>query len=88
MRTIPFVRWIANAAACLTGPHGAVTDQAQESGNSRQSAYDHAQKVLDAVEAQHSGGPTPSWNSAVWDDPEQSRQSCMAAAISRDMPRH
>ena len=58
MRTIPFVRWIANAAACLAGPHGAVTDQAQQSGCSRQSAYDHAQKVLDAVEAQHTGGPT------------------------------
>jgi hypothetical protein len=58
MRTIPFVRWIANAAACLVGSHGAVTQQAQESGCSRQSAYDHAQKVLAAVEAQHSGGPT------------------------------
>jgi hypothetical protein len=59
MRTIPLVRWIANAAACLTGTHGAVTEQAQESGCSRQSAYDHAQKVLDAVAAQHGGGPTP-----------------------------
>jgi hypothetical protein len=58
MRTIPFVRWIANAAACLTGPHGAVTANAQQSGCSRQSAYDHSQKVLAAVEAQHSGGPT------------------------------
>jgi hypothetical protein len=58
MHTIPLVRWIANAAACFTGPHGAVTDQAQQSGCSRQSAYDHAQKVLDAVEVQHSGGPT------------------------------
>ena len=57
MRTIPFVRWIANAAACLTGPHGAVTEKAQEAGCSRQSAYDHAQKVLAAVESQHSGGP-------------------------------
>ena len=58
MRTIPFVRWIANAAACLAGPHGAVTEQAQQSGCSRQCVYDHAQKVLAAVEAQHSGGPT------------------------------
>jgi hypothetical protein len=58
MRTIPFVRWIAHAAACLTGPHGAVTEKANQSGCSRQSAYDHAQKVLAAVEAQHSGGPT------------------------------
>jgi hypothetical protein len=58
MHTIPFVRWIANAAACLTGSHGAVTEQAEESGCSRQTAYDHSQKVLAAVEAQHSGGPT------------------------------
>ena len=29
MRTIPFVGWIANAAARFTGPHGAVTEQAQ-----------------------------------------------------------
>jgi hypothetical protein len=58
MRTIPFVRWIANAAACLTGPHGAVTEQAQQSGCSRQCAYNHAQQVLAAVEAEHSGGPT------------------------------
>jgi hypothetical protein len=58
MRTIPFVRWIANAAACLTGPHGAVTAQAQQSGCSRQCAYNHAQQVLAAVAAEHSGGPT------------------------------
>ena len=59
MRTIPLTRWIANAAACLTGPHGAVTEQAQQSGCSRQCVYDHAEKVLIAVEARHGGGPTP-----------------------------
>src|SRR5262249_40131183 len=58
MRTIPFVRWIANAAARLTGHHGAVIQQAQLSGCSRQCVYDHAQKVLAAVEAEHQGGPT------------------------------
>ena len=58
MCTIPFVRWIANAAACLAGPHGAVTEQAQQSGCSRQCAYNHARQVLAAVEAEHSGGPT------------------------------
>lgn len=57
MRTIPFVRWIANAAACLTGPHGAVTEQAQQSGCSRQCVYNHAQQVMAAVEAEHKGGP-------------------------------
>jgi hypothetical protein len=58
MRTIPFVRWIANAAACFAGPHGAVTEQAQQSGCSRQCVYNHAQEVMAAVEAEHSGGPT------------------------------
>lgn len=58
MRAIPFVRWIANAAAHLTGPHGAVTDEARQSGCSRQCVYDHAQKVLAAVETAHLGGPT------------------------------
>jgi hypothetical protein len=58
MCTIPFVSWIANAAARFTGSHGAVTEQAQQIGCSRQCVYDHAQKVLEAVEAQHSGGPT------------------------------
>jgi hypothetical protein len=58
MRTIPFVGWIANAAARLVGNHGAVTATAQQTGCSRQCVYDHSQKVLAAVEAQHSGGPT------------------------------
>ena len=58
MRTIPFTRWIANAAARWTGSHGAVTAAAEQNGCSRQCAYDHSQKVLTAVEAQHGGGPT------------------------------
>src|SRR5215831_13753476 len=58
MRTIPFVGWIANAAARLLGSHGAVTDRARQAGCSRQCVYDHAQKVLAAVAAEHGGGPT------------------------------
>src|SRR5215831_18143013 len=58
MLTIPLVDWIANAAARLTGHHGAVTQQAQQCGCSRQSVYDHSQKVLAAVEAEHGPGPT------------------------------
>jgi hypothetical protein len=58
MRTIPFVGWIANAAARWVGTHGTVTATAQQTGCSRQCVYDHAQKVLAAVEAQHDGGPT------------------------------
>jgi hypothetical protein len=58
MRTIPFVSWIANAAAGLLGRRGAVTQQAQQTGCSRQCIYDHAHKVLAAVAAEHGGGPT------------------------------
>jgi hypothetical protein len=58
MCNLPSGRWIANAAAGLTGVHGAVTDQAQQSGCSRQCVYDHTQKVVAAVEVQHSGGST------------------------------
>jgi hypothetical protein len=58
MRTIPFVGWIANAAARWTGSHGAVIATAEQNGCSRQCVYDHSQKVLAAVEAQHGGGPT------------------------------
>src|SRR5215472_16615616 len=58
MLTIPLVDWIANAAVRLTGNHGAVTQQAQQCGCSRQSVCDHAQKVLAAVKAQHGPGPT------------------------------
>ena len=40
MYTAPFVGWIANVAARLMGPHGAVTEQqAHKSGCSRQSVY-------------------------------------------------
>jgi hypothetical protein len=50
MCTIPLVGWIANAAARLTGPRGAVTVRALEAGCCRQSVYDHARKVESAVE--------------------------------------
>src|SRR3982751_2327757 len=58
MLKIPVASWIANAAACLCGPHGAVTAQARSAGCSRQAAYDHAHKVHAAVEAEHVVGPT------------------------------
>jgi hypothetical protein len=58
MCKISFGGWIANAAARFTGNYGAVTGQAEQSGCSRQSVYDHADKVLAAVEAEHGGGPT------------------------------
>ena len=44
--------------SAFTGRHGAVTEPAQQAGCSRQCVYDHARKVLAAVEAQHGGGRT------------------------------
>jgi hypothetical protein len=49
--------WIGNAAAVLTGPHGAVSRQTHEAGCSRQAAYDHAHQVLHAVADAQLPGP-------------------------------
>ncbi|HMB02678.1 MAG TPA: hypothetical protein VKP69_02935 [Isosphaeraceae bacterium] len=58
MFKIPIALWIANAAARLNGMHGEVTRHAEAADCSRQTVYDHAQKVQAAVDAEHSGGPT------------------------------
>jgi hypothetical protein len=58
MLKIPFVTWIANAAAELTGCYGDVTRQAEVADCSRQTVYDHALKVQAAVADAHDGGPT------------------------------
>jgi hypothetical protein len=57
MCTIPFVPWIANAAARFSGTHGAVSSQARRADCSRQAIYDQARKVRDAIVAAYSGGP-------------------------------
>ena len=49
MLNIPFVTWIANAAAGLTGGYGEVTRQAELADCSRRTIYDHAQKVQAAL---------------------------------------
>src|SRR3954464_11585174 len=58
MLKIPFVTWIANAAAATNGAYGDVTRQADLADCSRQTIYDHARKVQAAVEDAHDGGPT------------------------------
>lgn len=57
MLTLPLPTWIANAAAVLTGPRGDVTQRARDAQCSRQTVYDHAQKVQHAVAAEHQVGP-------------------------------
>src|SRR2546423_40427 len=58
MTRLPPLTWIGNAAAVLCGPFGAVTRQARQAGCSRQAAYDHAQRVQQAVTDAQSAGPT------------------------------
>lgn len=50
MNTLPPQLRIANTAAVLDGPYGAVTRQADRSGISRQALYRDAPKVLQAVD--------------------------------------
>ena len=42
---LPICTWILNAAAVFSGRHGAVTQQAEQAGCSRQTAYQHARKL-------------------------------------------
>jgi hypothetical protein len=58
MARVSVLTWIGNAAAVLLGRRGAVTAQAQQAGCSRQTAYDHAQRVQQAVTDLHAGGPS------------------------------
>ena len=58
MTTLSAVSMIGNAAAVLCGPWGAVTAHAQQVGCSRQTAYDHAQRVQQAVADRHRAGPS------------------------------
>ena len=58
MVKLPLLSWIGNAAAALCGKHGDVTSQARHAGCSRQTVYDHADKVHAALEAAHSAGPS------------------------------
>ena len=58
MARLPIVSWIGNAAAVFTGGWGAVSRQAEAAGCSRQTAYDHAEKVGAAVRDAAGGGPS------------------------------
>lgn len=42
--------WIRNAAAALCGRHGAVTEQAEQAGRSRQTVYAHCHQALERLQ--------------------------------------
>jgi hypothetical protein len=49
--------WILNAAAVFSGQHGAVSRQAEQSGCSRQTVYQHAQKLEQRLAVEPAAGP-------------------------------
>jgi hypothetical protein len=51
MFKFPVRTWILKAAAVLSGQHGVVTRQAEESRCSRETVYEHAAKVRQRLEA-------------------------------------
>jgi hypothetical protein len=59
MARLPIVSWIGNAAAVLAGGWGAASLQAHAAGCSRQAAYEHAEKVEEAVRDAAGGGASP-----------------------------
>src|SRR3954452_16804467 len=58
MAKLSVFTWIGNAAARLCGKHGDVSAAAQENGCSRQTVYDHADKVQAAVQDAQLPGPS------------------------------
>jgi hypothetical protein len=47
---LPIPTFLRNAASAWIGRHGAVSEQAQQAGCSRQTVYDHAQQLRERVE--------------------------------------
>jgi hypothetical protein len=57
MARLSVLTWIGNAAAVLLGRHGDVSTQARSAACSRQSVYDHADKVQQALADVRGPGP-------------------------------
>ena len=68
MLNVTIATWIGNAAAVLSGPWGAVTRRAQQSGYSRTTVYTHAQRVVQAVTSVQAGGLS---YDALWHENER-----------------
>jgi hypothetical protein len=68
---VTIATWIGNAAAVLSGPWGAVTRRAQQSGYSRTTVYMHAQRVVQAVTSAQVGGLS---YDALWQENERLKE--------------
>jgi hypothetical protein len=69
--TLSVTAWIGNAYAALFGRHGDVTRRAADAACSRQTVYDHADKVRRAVEQAQLPGPS---REQLLDDNRQLRE--------------
>lgn len=58
VRKLSLLNRLGNAAAVLLGRHGAVSDQARQCGCSRQTVYDHANQVHQALAEAEQPGPS------------------------------
>lgn len=70
MLTLSVEAWIGNAAAVLSGTWGAVSRRAHQSGYSRTTLYQHAQRVVQAVFNEQAGGIS---YETLWEDNERLR---------------
>src|SRR5438105_488383 len=71
MFKLPVLTWIGNAAARLCGKQGDVSAQATQAGCSRQTVYDHADKVQQVLEDARLPGPS---RAQLLEQLEQARQ--------------
>jgi hypothetical protein len=78
MLKVPLFRRIGNAAAVLLGSHGDVAEAARQAGCSRQSVYDHAGQVQQALEEAQLPGPS---RSELLTQVEQLRQDNAALRV-------
>src|SRR5436305_10987720 len=58
MAKVSLLNRLGNAYAALFGTYGAVTAQAEQAGCSRQSVYDHAEQVQQAIAEAQLPGPS------------------------------
>lgn len=70
MLTVSVEAWIGNAAAVLSGTWGAVSRRAHQSGYSRTTLSQHAQRVVQAVFNEQAGGIS---YETLWEDHERLR---------------
>lgn len=83
MAKLSILHRIGNAAAAFLGKHGDVTTQAQQVGCSRQTVYDHAETVQQALTEAQLPGPSRAdlldTNRRLRDDNQQLRQQLAQA---------